>query len=109
LLKTHVFAQGEAQMIELHIYLEPHEGKEKALESLYGEEYVPGIRIQKGFIRTTLLKRRDALREYQIDIAFESEELRMKWVGSKEHSTVWPKIASLCQRAAWAGFDTVAS
>ena len=96
-------------MIELHIYLEPHEGKEKDLESLYHKEYVPGIRIQQGFNRTTLLKRRDALREYQIDIAFESEDLRLKWVGSNEHSTVWPKIAALCQRVSWAGFDTVTS
>ena len=28
-------------MIELHIYLEPFDGKEKALESLYLKEYVP--------------------------------------------------------------------
>jgi heme-degrading monooxygenase HmoA len=94
-------------MIELHIYLEPFAGKEKALESLYLKEYVPGIETQEGFRRTTLLKRRDALREYQIDIAFETEALRLKWVGSKEHQAVWPKITALCQRAAWAGFDTV--
>ncbi|UCG06031.1 MAG: hypothetical protein JSV83_19280 [Desulfobacterales bacterium] len=95
-------------MIELHIFLEPHDGREKELETLYFNEYVAGIKIQAGFQRTTLLKNRDALREYQIDITFDSEELRLKWVDSKEHTEVWPKIAALCQRVSWAGFDTVA-
>ena len=94
-------------MIELHIYLEPHERKEKELENLYLKEYVPGIKIQEGFRRTTLLKKRDALREYQIDIEFDTEDLRMKWVVSKEHTEIWPKVTALCQRISWAGFDTV--
>lgn len=94
-------------MIELHIYLEPYEGQERELESLYWKEYVQGIKIQEGFQRTTLLKKRDALREYQIDITFDSEELRLKWVDSKEHTEVWPKMAGLCQRVSWTGFDTV--
>jgi len=94
-------------MIELHIYLEPIEGKETELESLYWREYVPGISVQEGFQRTTLIKRRDALRQYQINIAFDTEELRLKWVDSKEHRQVWPKVASLCARISWIGFDTV--
>jgi heme-degrading monooxygenase HmoA len=94
-------------MIELHIFLEPKEGNEKELESLYWKEYFPGIEVQEGFHRTTLLKKRDALREYQINIAFSSEDLRLKWVDSKEHTEVWPKVAALCQRISWVGFDTV--
>ena len=94
-------------MIELHIYLEPQDGKEEELESLYVKEYVPGIKIQEGFLRTTLLKKRDALREYQIDITFDSEELRLKWVDSEEHTKVWPKMAAMCQRISWAGFDCI--
>lgn len=94
-------------MIELHIYLEPFDGKESELESLYWRDYVPGISIQKGFQRTTLIKKRDALREYQIIITFNSEELRLKWVDSREHHEVWPNIASLCARIAWIGFDTI--
>ena len=94
-------------MIELHIFLEPRDGNENELASLYWKEYVPGIKIQEGFQRTTLLKKRDAIREYQIDITFDSEELRLKWVDSKEHTEVWPKIAALCQRVSWVGLDTV--
>jgi len=94
-------------MIELHIYLEPLAGKEKELEGLYWNDYVPGISVQKGFIRTTLLKNRNALREYEIDITFDSEELRLDWVKSKEHQAVWPKVSSLCSRISWCGLDTV--
>ena len=94
-------------MIELHIYLEPQAGKEAELESLYWKEYVPGIKVQEGFQRTALLKKSDALRLYQIDITFDSEDLRLKWVGSKEHTEVWPKVAALCQRVSWSGFETV--
>ncbi len=94
-------------MIELHIYLEPHDGKESDLESLYWNEYVPGIKIQEGFQRTILLKKRDALQEYQIVITFDSEQLRLRWVDSKEHTEVWPKVTALCQRVSWIGFDSV--
>ena len=94
-------------MIELHIYLESHDGKESDLESLYWNEYVPGIKVQEGFQRSTLLKKQDALRAYQINITFDSEALRLKWVDSKEHQEVWPKVADLCQQITWTGFDTV--
>jgi heme-degrading monooxygenase HmoA len=99
--------EREGFMVELHIYLEPHDGKEMELEDLYAREYVAGIKIQEGFRRTILLKKRDAQREYQINIEFDSESLRLKWVDSKEHTEIWPKVASLCQRISWSGFDTV--
>ena len=94
-------------MIEMHIYLEPTAGKEADLEALYWREYVPGISIQEGFRRTLFLKRRDALREYEIDISFDSEALRQKWAGSPQHQVTWPKVVALCQRIAWAGYDAV--
>jgi heme-degrading monooxygenase HmoA len=93
--------------MELHIYLEPHAGKENELEALYRDAYVPGIKIQEGFQRTVLLKKSDALREYQIDIAFETETSRLKWVESDEHQAVWPKMAELCQQISWVKFDTI--
>jgi heme-degrading monooxygenase HmoA len=95
-------------MIELHISLEPLPGSEADLEKLYRDAYVPGISIQPGFVRSTLLKRRDALREYQIDITFESEDLRLRWAASPEHQAAWPRVVALCARVSWAGFDTAA-
>ncbi|MEJ2170579.1 MAG: antibiotic biosynthesis monooxygenase [Desulfobacterales bacterium] len=94
-------------MIELHIYLEPVAGMEAQLESAFREAFVPAISVQEGFRRVALLKLRDALRKYRIELAFDSEDLRMKWVDSKEHQEAFPKIAALCQRVSWAGFDVI--
>ena len=94
-------------MIELHICVEPLPGKERELESVYCDEFAPAISIQDGFRRTTLLKLRDAVRQYQINITFDTEELRVKWAGSKEHQEAWPKIDALCARVSWSGFDTI--
>ncbi|MBW2618256.1 MAG: antibiotic biosynthesis monooxygenase [Deltaproteobacteria bacterium] len=94
-------------MIELHMHVEVYTGKEEKFENLYWNEYVPAISIQEGFRRTTLIKKRNALREYQIDIEFESEELRENWVASSEHEEVIPKVFALCSRFFWFGFDTI--
>jgi len=94
-------------MIELYIYLEPNAGMEAQLESVFRDSFVPAISIQEGFRRVALIKARDALRQYQIVLAFDSEDLRMKWVDSKEHQEAFPKVAALCQRVSWAGFDII--
>jgi heme-degrading monooxygenase HmoA len=94
-------------MIELHIYLEPFAGQESKLESVFAEVFVPAISVQEGFRRVALLKVRDAIRQYRIELAFESEALRLRWVASPEHQTAFPKIAALCQQVTWAGFYVV--
>jgi len=94
-------------MIELYIYLEPFAGKEAELESTFDKVFVPAISVQDGFRRVSLLKHRNSLRRYQIDLSFDTEDLRLKWVASKDHQEAFPQIAGLCQRVSWAGFDTV--
>ena len=94
-------------MIELHIYLEPFAGKESDLESTFRTAFVPAISVQKGFRRIALLKVRDALRQYRIELAFDSEELRLDWVASREHQEAFPKLVALCQQITWSGFDVV--
>ena len=81
--------------------------KETELESVFRDAFVPAISVQEGFRRVTLLKVRDAMRQYRIVLAFGSEELRLKWVASKEHQQAFPKIMALCQQITWAGFDVV--
>ncbi len=94
-------------MMEMHITLEPFAGKEAELESTFRDAFVPAISIQKGFRRVALLKVRDALRDYRIELAFESEDLRLKWVSSAEHQAAFPRVAALCQRVSWAGFNVL--
>lgn len=95
-------------MIQLHIYLEAQPGKEHALEQAYREAYVPAITVQQGFVSTALLKTSTAVRQYQIDIAFTTEEKRLQWVASTEHQTAWPQIEALCNDITWQGFDVIA-
>jgi heme-degrading monooxygenase HmoA len=95
-------------MIQLHIYLDALPGDEKALEQTYRTAYVPAITVQDGFVSTALLKASNAVRRYQIDIAFDSEEKRLKWVASREHQACWPKVEALCHTISWQGFEVIA-
>lgn len=92
-------------MIELHIYLDLLEDKGPELEAVYRKEFVPVISRWEGFQRATLLRKRDARSEYELDLVFSSEALRLKWADSPEHAAVWPRIANLCRRFSCVGFD----
>lgn len=94
-------------MIALEIYLDAHEGKEKDLEKAYLTYFAPAIKTMEGYKNVVMLKKSIALREYEINLFFETEELRMKWVASDEHQKAFPKIAECCARVSWVGFDVV--
>jgi heme-degrading monooxygenase HmoA len=106
-------------MIELHIYLKAKPGQHAAIERTYREAYVPAISIQKGFRSTRLLRPypsevnqriggRAAQCDYEINIAFDTEEQRMAWATGPEHQDCWPKMEALCDSIEWEGFDVVA-
>ena len=94
-------------MVTLHIYLEvPDENKADFLQ-VYNEKYVPAIRIQDGFLKTSLLQSMENSRQYEIDIEFTSETLREKWANGPEHSEVWPLVEQLTTALSWKGFNFV--
>jgi len=106
-------------MIALHIYLKAKPGQREAIERCYREDYVPAITIQQGFRSTTLLRPYDpataqrigavtAEFDYEIDIAFDTEDQRMRWALGPEHQVCWPKMEALCERIVWEGFDVIA-
>jgi antibiotic biosynthesis monooxygenase (ABM) superfamily enzyme len=106
-------------MIELHIYLKAKPGKQAEIEQSYRADYVPAITVQKGFRGTVLLRPYDpatnqriggnaAQFDYEINIAFDTEEQRMAWATGPEHQVCWPKMEALCERIEWEGFDVVA-
>jgi len=94
-------------MIEFHIDLEPFAGKEGEFESVFYDAFVPAISVQKGYRSIVLLKAREALRRYHIEFTFDSEDLRLQWVASREHQEAFPRLAALCQQITWSGFDVV--
>jgi len=94
-------------MVELHISLEPMAGNEQELERTFSEEFAPAAARQDGFRRVTLLKKENSLREYEIDLVFESEDQRLRWVASDDHQDAFPRIAELCQHVSHHSFSWV--
>jgi hypothetical protein len=102
-------------MITLHIYLQVTPAREAEFTRLYHDAYVPAITRQRGFQRADLLHTYDAARAdaidarrewtHEIDIVFDAEEDRQTWATGGAHAQVWPRIASLCERVTWQGFD----
>ncbi len=95
-------------MITLHIQLKVRPGQEAQFEELYEKAYIPAIRKQEGFRRAQLLRPYERGEEYEIDIYFDSEELRERWANSSEHEEVWPQIEGMCTEVSPRGFDVFA-
>lgn len=107
-------------MILLQIYFEISKEKENDFEQMYSESYVPALQKQPGYIESKLLKLfpsevseeiEAAYTEfnYQMELVFDTEENRRRWVKSKEHSVVWPLAENMAQKVAWRGFNIVES
>ena len=98
-------------------FVVPKENAE-AFEKMYYSIYVPAMTVQQGYISSKLLRRYpDDLSEkiqaeattynYQIQISFDTEENRMKWVASDQHQIAWPAATSLATEYKWRGYDVM--
>ena len=76
--------------VEIHVHAKakPH----NTIEKTFREHFYPAIRKQKGFLHCDLLHYPKEERSYVVTIAFESEDLRVKWANSPLHQEVWPKM-----------------
>ena len=116
---TRAADKGQAsQDILLQIYFKVAEKKAIDFEKMYSDVYVPAMRKQKGYVGSTLLRVypeivsrgiQAAATEfnYQMELVFDTEVNRTKWVASKEHSVAWPAASSLAEKFAWRGYDLV--
>lgn len=95
-------------MITLHIRLNVEPGQEARFEELYRNAFVPAISKQEGFLRAQLLRAFEQSEVYEIDIYFETEELRERWANSADHQEVWPQIEKACREITPQGFDVLA-
>ena len=75
---------------------------------------------QQGYIRSALLRlfpQRVAWEieaaetefNYQMELVFDTENNRRKWVDSKEHAKAWPLASGMAEQFAWRGYDVVGS
>ena len=95
-------------------------GKENAkkFEEMYHSIYVPAMLVQDGYLSSKLLRLfpEDIARgieaeptnfNYQIQISFDTEENRRKWVASAQHQIAWPAASSLAKEFKWRGYDVM--
>jgi mannose-6-phosphate isomerase-like protein (cupin superfamily) len=90
----------------------------EAFEKMYHSIYVPAMKVQQGYLGSKLLRLygTDLSKEieaepttynYQIQISFDTEANRRKWVASSQHQIAWPAATSLVKEYKWRGYDVM--
>jgi mannose-6-phosphate isomerase-like protein (cupin superfamily) len=98
-------------------FVVPKENAE-AFEKMYYSIYVPAMTVQQGYLSSKLLRffpeniskeiqAEPTTYNYQIQISFDTEENRRKWVASKEHQIAWPAASGLAKEYKWRGYDVM--
>lgn len=102
----------------LQIYFKVSKERAIDFEEMYAKSYVPAMRKQKGYLHSNLLrifpnkiaKEIEATAtefNYQMELVFDTEANRRKWVDSKEHAKAWPEASGMAEKFAWRAFDVV--
>jgi len=89
-----------------------------AFEKIYYSVYVPAMTVQKGYLSSKLLRlyseeqaktieAEPTTYNYQIQISFDTEENRRKWVASEQHKIAWPAASGLAKEFKWRGYDVM--
>ena len=90
----------------------------EAFEKMYHSIYVPAMTVQQGYMSSKLLRfypenlakeiqSESSTYNYQIQISFDTEENRRKWVASAQHQIAWPAATSLAKEYKWRGYDVM--
>ncbi len=96
-------------------FVVPKENAE-AFEKMYYSIYVPAMTVQEGYLGSKCLRlfpeniQKEIQAEptnynYQIQISFDTEEHRRKWVASAQHQIAWPAASGLAKEFKWRGYD----
>jgi heme-degrading monooxygenase HmoA len=104
----------------LQVHFQIDEANRADFERLYAERYAPALRRQHGYLRSSLLRvYPTAVLEafggaptrynYQLELDFDTEDNRRRWVASPDHDPVWTAATALASDASATGFDVVAS
>ena len=90
----------------------------EAFEKMYYSIYVPAMTVQQGYVGSKLLRlfpenvskeieAEGTTYNYQIQISFDTEENRRKWVASSQHQIAWPAATALAKEYKWRGYDVM--
>jgi len=110
-------AAPKAMLLQMDFVVEKKNAA--AFEKMYTNIYVPAMRKQVGYLESKLIRIYPAATEkkiegettdynYQLQLSFDTEANRMKWVASKEHvGTAWPAAVALAKSYKWRGYDVI--
>jgi mannose-6-phosphate isomerase-like protein (cupin superfamily) len=98
-------------------FIVPKENAE-AFEKMYHSIYVPAMIVQQGYLGSKLLRifsdevakaiqAEPTSYNYQIQISFDTEENRRKWVASEQHQIAWPSASGLAKAFKWRGYEVM--
>lgn len=98
-------------------FVVPKENAE-SFEKMYTSVYVPAMTVQQGYIESKLLRLfpenlekeiqgEETTFNYQVQISFDTEENRRKWVASPQHQIAWPAASKLAKSFKWRGYDVM--
>ena len=107
-------------MILLQIYFDIAPAEADAFQEMYVTQYAPALQKQQGYQRSRLLRLFPAQVAaeieaapteftYQMELEFDTEENRRRWVNSPEHGVLWPLASGMARTVAWRGYDVTAT
>jgi heme-degrading monooxygenase HmoA len=94
-------------MFVLHVDLKVGSDSSRAIENTYRDIFRPAISSQPGFDHVQLLQSGADRDGYRLVIAFQDEPSQKKWVATKLHQEVWPKMEQNCLSYKGESFQTV--
>ncbi|HEV8283115.1 MAG TPA: cupin domain-containing protein [Chitinophagaceae bacterium] len=109
-------AKAKAMVLQMDFVVAKENAE--AFEKMYTSIYVPAMTVQQGYIESKLLRlfpenvEKEIEGEptnynYQIQISFDTEENRRKWVASNQHKIAWPAASGLAKEFKWRGYDVM--
>lgn len=109
-------ARPKAMVLQMD-FVVPRENAE-AFEKMYASVYVPAMTVQQGYLGSKMLRlfpenlakeiqAEATTYNYQIQISFDTEEARRKWVASPQHQVAWPAASGLAKEYKWRGYDVM--
>jgi mannose-6-phosphate isomerase-like protein (cupin superfamily)/heme-degrading monooxygenase HmoA len=109
-------AQPKAMVLQMDFVVTKENAA--AFEKMYTSIYVPAMTVQQGYLESKLLRlypdnlakeieAEATTYNYQIQISFDTEASRRKWVASAQHQIAWPAATSLAKSYKWRGYDVM--
>lgn len=106
----------KSMALQMDFVVEPQNAE--AFEKMYYSIYVPAMIVQDGYLSSKLLRlfpeevakgieAEPTEYNYQIQIEFDTEENRRKWVASDQHQIAWPAASGLAKKFKWRGYDVM--